>query len=163
MLYVIDDICIILGSLNLGSLMYSRMWLFCPQWDSNMRPLPLKILINSFLSTGLGVGTCRFGFDSLDPSQVCWSKQQSCNNILLHVYMEGNLSDCKYCRKYFVLVLAAITPSQCLNLELLRNLQASNYYDPTADFFCLSLAALLCRVFSDSTCKVTFPGKFTEG
>lgn len=39
---------------------------------------------------GLGFGTCNFGFDTLESSQICWSQQQSCNNNLLHVYMEGN-------------------------------------------------------------------------
>ena len=34
--------------------------------------------------------------------------------------------------------------------------------DFTADY-CLALAALLCRVLSDPTCTVNFPGKFTEG
>ena len=29
--------------------------------------------------------------------------------------------------------------------------------------YCLALAALLCRVLSDPTCTVNFPGKFTEG
>lgn len=38
----------------------------------------------------LGIGTHNFGFNTLESCQVCWSEQQSCNNILLHVYMEGN-------------------------------------------------------------------------
>lgn len=41
---------------------------------------------------GLGFGAHSFGYDSLESGQISWSEQQSCNNIILHVYMEGNVS-----------------------------------------------------------------------
>lgn len=41
---------------------------------------------------GLDFGTHNFGFNSLESGQIGWSEQQSCINIILHVYMEGNVS-----------------------------------------------------------------------
>lgn len=56
----------------------------CLKFDSNL---------HGFV---LGIGSCHLGINIVEPCQICRLDEQSFNNFLLHVYLEGNQSAMAY-------------------------------------------------------------------
>ena len=126
-----------------ASVFYSSFWL---------PPVHGFFLVNIHL----GFGSCYIGLNTLEPCQIYRFPEQSCNNILLHVHMEGNqlhkLNKCRCCKMilfYFLL----------WSLEKKFNFIHQDIYTTTA-FWSLSTSIYpsisclcSCSSFMPSTCS----------